>query len=490
MNWKHMTTFVVATILSCASVSFAQTAAPAVDQSSLVAAVAAGDTNEEKKDSASPSTAPAPQPQAAPEGKIGRWFELQNFTISTRYRNVTDSVDGQFLSQNQHREIIDMKFKFDAKGKYSLNAHVSSGYYFNWAYADSGWGKGTAHSFPILAHDMAPFKAREIIPGVVNATVNQILAAQYAGAPPEVLAQVRAILTPQVTAQVTPIVTKQVETAIYNQIKDLNNQGWNLYFRQFYFSAKPIEGVEVQYGGIGFNRGVSTEMTSYDDDGYLVGGRISIKRPKQLFFNEVSITYAYLGDEFKPNFFRRTERLGHANYHQFLVRKQIGTRAEASADYTWQDRVDMMREAIKVNIKETKVLDWVRFETYQRIGDNRFVGYSDVYKAGNGFAFQAEKTIKRKLSVGGGYSQIDRNYTALNPGGKPFGYAINGDRTGVGDRFFAYAKYQFAPEVSFDAYFSKPVHMNHDEFTWNKRYFTAGFIFDAKKLIQKTGLLN
>lgn len=489
MNWKHMTTFAIATILSCASVSFAQTAANVAEQSSLVAEVAGGDAKAEKKDSESPKTSPAPQPQTAPEGKIGRWFELQNFTISTRYRNVTDSVDGQFLSQNQHREVIDMKFKFDAKGKYSLNAHVSSGYYFNWAYADSGWGKGTAHSFPVLAHDMAPFQARDIIPGVVNSTVNQILAAQYAGAPPEVLAQVRAMLTPIVTAQVTPIVTKQVEAAIYKQVKDLNNEGWNLYFRQFYFSAKPVSGIEVQYGGIGINRGVNTEMTSYDDDGYMVGSRVSFKRPKNLFFDEVSFTYGYLGDFFKPNFFRRKTRLNEHNYHQILVRKQIGGRAEFSGDYSAQDGVDMTREAIKLNIKETKVLDWVRFETYQRIGTNDF-GSSGVFKPGKGFAVQAEKVIKRKVSVGGGYSQIDRDYTALQPGARPFGYAINGDRTGLGNRFFGYAKYQFAPEVSFDAYFSNPVNVNPNEFTWNKRYFTAGFVFDAKKLIQKTGLLK
>jgi len=488
MNWKHITTFVFAVLFLGVTVAIAQTA-PAAALSNLEAADSANDTKETKKEEGA-KAAPAPKPQTTPEDKLGRWFELQNFTISTRYRNVTDSVDGPFLNQNQHREVIDMKFKFDPKGRYSLNAHVSSGYYFNWAYADSGWGKGTAHSFPALAHDMAPFKAKEIIPGVVNATVQQILATQYAGAPPSVIAQVTPILTAQVTAQVTPIVTKQVENAIFNQVKDLNNEGWNLYFRQFNFAAKPVQGLEVQYGGIGINRGVNTEMTSYDDDGYLVGGRVSVKRPKNLFFDEVSVTYGYLGDLFKPNFFRRMSRVKQGNYHQFLVRKQIGTRAEVSADYTWQDKVDMMREAIKVNTKEIKVLDWVRFETYQRIGDNAFVGQPGIFKAGNGFAVQAEKTIKRMVSVGGGYSQIDRDYTALAPGGKPFGYAINGDRTGVGNRLFVYTKYQFIPEVSFDAYFSNPVQVNPAEFTWNKRYFTAGFVFDAKKVLQKTGLLK
>ena len=183
--------------------------------------------------------------------------------------------------------------------------------------------------------------------------------------------------------------------------------------------------MEFQYGGIGINRGVNSEMTSYDDDGYLTGGRVSIKRPKNLFFDEVSVTYAYLGDQFKPNFFRRTSRVNHSNYHQFLVRKKIGTRADVSADYTFQDRVDMMREAVKVDVKESKVLDSFRFELYQRIGDNTFVGEPGVFKAGMGFAIQGDKAINKKLSVNG-YSQIDNAYSALYPAGRPFGYSING----------------------------------------------------------------
>ena len=60
--------------------------------------------------------------------------------------------------------------------------------------------------------------------------------------------------------------------------------GHNHYMRQLYASVTPAPGVEGQVGGIYVNRGETTEYTSYDDDGYIVGGRFSLKRPKQAYF--------------------------------------------------------------------------------------------------------------------------------------------------------------------------------------------------------------
>jgi hypothetical protein len=45
------------------------------------------------------------------------------------------------------------------------------------------WGPSVIKSFPKLAHDMAPFLAKGIIPGVVNSTVQNILNTSCAGAP-------------------------------------------------------------------------------------------------------------------------------------------------------------------------------------------------------------------------------------------------------------------------------------------------------------------
>jgi hypothetical protein len=148
-----------------------------------------------------------------------------------------------------------------------------------------------------------------------------------------------------------------------------NAEGSNFWVRQLYFQAKPVDGVEFQYGSLPINKGVNTEVTSYDDDGYVAGARLSLKMPKRLFFDEISYTHAYLGDIVTPNFFRRYDRLTTSNYRQFLVAKNVGTRAQVSGDFTYHDSVKTLREAVKVNTKEAKVVDNVRFETYQRLND-------------------------------------------------------------------------------------------------------------------------
>ena len=61
-----------------------------------------------------------------------------------------------------------------------------------------------------------------------------------------------------------------------------DNTGWgiadaqkNLAFKAMYFAAVPIPGVEAQYGGLYIVRGESTELTTYDEDGYVTGERVS-----------------------------------------------------------------------------------------------------------------------------------------------------------------------------------------------------------------------
>src|SRR5258708_12580258 len=120
-----------------------------------------------------------------------------------------------------------MKFKFDAKGKYSLNAHISSGYYFNWAFADSGWGSTANTEAVPLAHDLAPYYARDVIPGVVHSTVQNILHTYYPNASPALIAQLTPVLTAQVTAQVTPIITNSLEQPLPTCLQAVIYEDWN-----------------------------------------------------------------------------------------------------------------------------------------------------------------------------------------------------------------------------------------------------------------------
>ena len=79
-----------------------------------------------------------------------------------------------------------------------------------------------------------------------------------------------------------------------------DNTGWgiadaqkNFAFKASYFSAIPVPGVEAQYGGFYILKGESSELTTYDEDGYVIGQRVSVKRPKQFYLDEISATVGY-----------------------------------------------------------------------------------------------------------------------------------------------------------------------------------------------------
>ncbi len=82
-----------------------------------------------------------------------------------------------------------------------------------------------------------------------------------------------------------------------------NNTGWGTGDRSWKFSVKhlfvavvPVKGVEAALGSFAPVRGESTEITTFDNDAYLMGERVTVKRPKDLYFDEIGFTSAYLGD--------------------------------------------------------------------------------------------------------------------------------------------------------------------------------------------------
>jgi len=123
----------------------------------------------------------------------------------------------------------------------------------------------------------------------------------------------------------------------------------DLNVKQFYFAAAPISGLELRYGGVYVNRGEGTQITTYDNDLYLTGQRVTVKRPKQLWFDEISATQAYLGDPKLPSVWDRLHRLNESNYYQLLVGKKVGMRLGVSADYTSADDVSTWRTAFARN---------------------------------------------------------------------------------------------------------------------------------------------
>jgi hypothetical protein len=236
--------------------------------------------------------------------------------------------------------------------------------------------------------------------------------------------------------------------------------------KEFYFSASPWKHVEFQFGGGAISRGESTETTGYSNNGYLMGERVSLRYPEKFFFDEISATGAYLGDPDKPGVFQRLHRLGSMNYHQFLVAKKVGVHFSASADYTFQDGVDTLREALKVMLNRNPWLDSVVFENYERL--NRQSAW--------GCALWGQKSLNPRLTLLGGYVNIDKDY--LN---------WNSDRMGKGRRMYVSATYSIWREFSVAGYATRaflndfPVH--------TQTRFDLIVLYDIQKALKRASIL-
>jgi hypothetical protein len=163
--------------------------------------------------------------------------------------------------------------------------------------------------------------------------------------------------------------------------------------KQLYVAAVPVKGVEAQVGSLYLTRGESTEVTHYDNDGYLAGQRFTIKRPAQIFLDEVTVTHGYLGDVTTANVFDRADGLTRSNYRQLLVGKKVA-RVGVSAE--WTDAADRTTWRGAVAVRTPRVLDAVRVEYYARPDE-------DVH----GGAVTAERKIVRGIALSAGYANVD-----------------------------------------------------------------------------------
>lgn len=389
------------------------------------------------------------------EKDLDRWLNLDTLNYSGRYRSVFDSGGARTFNQGQQRFIAHGEFKFDEAGKYGIGFHISSGRYFNWAYAD--FIGGGQHQF------------------IANAT-----------------------------AKMSPY-----EIYILNVIPFpqgfFNSGGGQLYFRQLYLDAQPVKGVDFQFGGLAINHGVNTEATSYDDDGYMSGERASLKRPENVWLNEVSYTRGFLGDLYTPNFFARGEHLSISNYWQILGRKDFGKMLSFSSDYTYTApfssippeaatyKLKTTREGIWVNAKKTKTFDSIRLEAYQRLNSGFYApGYP--FPHGKGYALTVSRAFGRRFDIDAGVANIDGDYgTALGPNPQAIilGLTTNGDQYGEGKRYFVRPTVPLNHWASLvgdysHLYGGNSVAANGSIDIWNSQYLTAGVSFNLKKAFFST----
>ena len=187
------------------------------------------------------------EPLASTTGKLHRWLDLQAASIGTHYLFAKNGLGVITANRQQYQVAVAGRFKFDGKGRFSINAGLYTGTNFIAGSNNAGFGDGKAQS--------------------------------------------------------------------------------NLYLKHLYLSARPLEGVELQYGGLNIWHDESTDITGYAYDGYIAGERVSIQRPRELFFDDISIGFGYVGDFTTPNFASRLHRLAQSNFHRFILKKNIGERA-------------------------------------------------------------------------------------------------------------------------------------------------------------------
>lgn len=253
-----------------------------------------------------------------------------------------------------------------------------------------------------------------------------------------------------------------------------DNTGWgiadaqkNFAFKTSYFAAVPIPGVEAQYGGLSILRGESTELTTYDEDGYVIGQRVSVKRPRQFYFDEISATVAYLTpDPREIPISRRTKYLNDTpNYRHFLVDKKIGKRAGISTDFTSDDGVRTWRQGLTLRTPELRAIDGIVLELYERL--NR--------TPDQGFAVTVDKVVHPQVALNGGYASID-----------PAASGLNADRFHLGNRLFALATYTISPEFLASAFITRAV--GNDVPLAQRTLMNLVFTYNVLPALKKTGV--
>ncbi len=178
----------------------------------------------------------------------------------------------------------------------------------------------------------------------------------------------------------------------------------SVFLKHLFADVTPIGGLEVQYGGLGLAHGDNTEMTAYDNDGYLVGGRVSLRRPKDVFFDDVTVTVGYLGDLTTSNVFTRFEHLDRHNFTQILVAKHLNAHVQASTDYVDNDLEGGVWRAAGRFTLGARFVDAIRVEYGVRVTDAPHDTSAGV---------TAEKTLGHVLLFAG-VSRIGRLMSVLN----------------------------------------------------------------------------
>ena len=421
----------------------------------LTASVASTDTNGTDAPPAPSALTRTNQPAPIDSKPLAdRWLELETFSHSQRFRSAFQTghqpgaiQQGGFrlFEDGQQRNLIAGGIKIDPKAKYTINFRASSGRYFNWSYADyAGTGIATNLNGEWWI-GYSPSRAYETLLDT---------------------GQVPGIPSPDPVGEAEYLVTLSA--------------GWEFYMRELYLRASPVRPLTFEFGSFGIERGFASEITTFDEDGYVTGERIRIYDPKHLFFDQVGFTNAALGNVTVPNLFAHGLNLDKSNYRQVFANKKITPRVGVSGEYTWMIGSDTLREAVSVHIEESKVADKIRFEGYQRLNTVNLQGLN--FNPAAGFAIVADRKIGSHWNTDLGYDTVDQNYCvyAGSRNACSFTFSLNGDSYTEGRRYFSHLSYKITPAVTAFGFYTHAI--GHDILNFNQQNFNLGMSLDLKAL--------
>jgi hypothetical protein len=367
---------------------------------------------------------------------LSRWLEVSEMSESQRFRRSYDQNSATIFNNGQQRTALAGRVKLDREGRYFIGFRAESGRFFNWGFADYA-----GHDFTHYAGlSLGSFTPKEF---------TDFFAAYVA------------------------------DTADHTGL-NFHGNGWNFYMRDLYGSATPIKQATVEFGSIPIERGYSSEITSFDDDGFIAGERIRLNDPKHLGLDEVSFTSAYFGDMTTPSVFARGDRLAQSNYRQIAGKKMIHQRVGISGEYNWLTKSSTVREAATVKVSELKVIDDLHAEFYQRLNAMNLQGM-DI-QAAKGFALSASKKVG-PVSGDFGYASVDPNYGVYTDSRflTVVGFSLNGDTYGTGKRVYSHLSYKLTPVITVFGFYTHIT--SGDDYNYNKQGLNAGLKFDLKAIV-------
>jgi hypothetical protein len=208
-----------------------------------------------------------------------------------------------------------------------------------------------------------------------------------------------------------------------------------IYLKQLFVAAEPWQGIELQYGSVPPSRGQSTEITTYDNDGYLTAGRATVRRPRDLFFDQITVSVGYLGYLDRPFVFNRTGAFSRQNYWQVLASRQVLPGLTLSTDYSEIEDDGVLRQG-------------ATWRAGQLLVDTVTGEYGVRLRGGShetAIAFSGEKEIEG-VTVKLGYANVD-----------PFFGNLNGDPYGRGKRVFTTVSFPLPWDLSASWFIQKEI---------------------------------